>query len=301
MLKQIFETCTNPKTNKQTRHNTTVEKFSCTVAFEQTDFYPQFAYYGGRRRRPMPFVPPSLLLLLSVAKDYVRLMKYGDSLYRCKQLKRAALGRMCTILKRQKSSLEYLEQGSACWSTLTLSLSHSSARVHCSLSIFLHQCVSICLVCPPSTPTPGPCSCAVTPTWESPVSSTRYGDVSPHCYSGCLLAEIIACFIVGEKKKSSLLSVSGDQSRRGRPALCLHHQIPVCGSHGLQIPALAGRDPQCSVRLPTLLANFHQAVCFWQLLHSLSSCRWWTPPASWTTPWRRGTPSRCRPSRLWLT
>lgn len=49
--------------------------------------------------------------LSSVAKDYVRLMKYGDSLYRCKQLKRAALGRMCTILKRQKSSLEYLEQG----------------------------------------------------------------------------------------------------------------------------------------------------------------------------------------------
>ncbi|MEQ2188789.1 hypothetical protein GOODEAATRI_018534 [Goodea atripinnis] len=31
-------------------------------------------------------------------------------MYRCKQLKRAALGRMCTILKRQKSSLEYLEQ-----------------------------------------------------------------------------------------------------------------------------------------------------------------------------------------------
>lgn len=42
-------------------------------------------------------------------------MKYGDSMYRCKQLKRAALGRMCTILKRQKSSLEYLEQGSADW------------------------------------------------------------------------------------------------------------------------------------------------------------------------------------------
>lgn len=63
-----------------------------------------------------------LLLLLSVAKDYVRLMKYGDSLYRCKQLKRAALGRMCTILKRQKSSLEYLEQGSVHWCTLTPSL-----------------------------------------------------------------------------------------------------------------------------------------------------------------------------------
>ncbi|XP_040290151.1 nucleolar GTP-binding protein 1 [Bufo bufo] len=49
-------------------------------------------------------------LVDNVAKDYARLMKYGDSLYRCKQLKRAALGRMCTIIKRQKQSLEYLEQ-----------------------------------------------------------------------------------------------------------------------------------------------------------------------------------------------
>ncbi|XP_064018625.1 GTP-binding protein 4 [Pogoniulus pusillus] len=49
-------------------------------------------------------------LIDNVAKDYVRLLKYGDSLYRCKQLKRAALGRMCTIIKRQKQSLEYLEQ-----------------------------------------------------------------------------------------------------------------------------------------------------------------------------------------------
>lgn len=45
-----------------------------------------------------------------VAKDYVRMLKYGDSMYRCKQLKRAALGRMCTIMKKQKASLDYLEQ-----------------------------------------------------------------------------------------------------------------------------------------------------------------------------------------------
>ena len=32
-------------------------------------------------------------LINQVAKDYVRLLKFGDSLYRCKQLKRAALGR----------------------------------------------------------------------------------------------------------------------------------------------------------------------------------------------------------------
>ncbi|XP_022225472.1 nucleolar GTP-binding protein 1 [Drosophila obscura] len=49
-------------------------------------------------------------LVDTVAKDYVRLLKYGDSLYRCKQLKKAALGRMATILKRQASNLQYLEQ-----------------------------------------------------------------------------------------------------------------------------------------------------------------------------------------------
>lgn len=45
-----------------------------------------------------------------VSKDYVRLLKYGDSLYRCKRLKVAALGRMCTVLKRIGPSLAYLEQ-----------------------------------------------------------------------------------------------------------------------------------------------------------------------------------------------
>ncbi|KAH1000827.1 hypothetical protein HUJ04_013111 [Dendroctonus ponderosae] len=49
-------------------------------------------------------------LIDNVSKDYVRLLKYGDSLYRCKQLKRAALGRMATIMKRQGSNLTYLEQ-----------------------------------------------------------------------------------------------------------------------------------------------------------------------------------------------
>ena len=52
----------------------------------------------------------ALHLIDNVSKDYVRLMKFSDSLYRCKQLKRAALGRMCTIMKRQNQSLQYLEQ-----------------------------------------------------------------------------------------------------------------------------------------------------------------------------------------------
>ncbi len=49
-------------------------------------------------------------LIETLGRDYVRLLKYGDSLYRCKQLKRAALGRMMTLLKRLKPSLAYLEE-----------------------------------------------------------------------------------------------------------------------------------------------------------------------------------------------
>lgn len=49
-------------------------------------------------------------LIDNVAKEYCRLLKYGDSLYRCKLLKKAALGRMATIMKRQNQSLQYLEQ-----------------------------------------------------------------------------------------------------------------------------------------------------------------------------------------------
>jgi len=49
-------------------------------------------------------------LMESIAKDYVRLLKYGQSLFQCKQLKRAALGRMATICRRLKDPLVYLDQ-----------------------------------------------------------------------------------------------------------------------------------------------------------------------------------------------
>ncbi|EXB93299.1 Nucleolar GTP-binding protein 1 [Morus notabilis] len=49
-------------------------------------------------------------LISKIAKDYVKLLKYGDSLYRCKCLKVAALGRMCTVIKRVGPSFAYLEQ-----------------------------------------------------------------------------------------------------------------------------------------------------------------------------------------------
>ncbi|KAJ3425829.1 nucleolar gtp-binding protein [Anaeramoeba flamelloides] len=45
-----------------------------------------------------------------IAKHYISQIKYGDSLFRCKTLKRAALGRLCTVIRKQKDSLSYLEQ-----------------------------------------------------------------------------------------------------------------------------------------------------------------------------------------------
>lgn len=49
-------------------------------------------------------------LIEAISRDYVRLLKYAPSLYQCKQLKKAALGRMATIIKRLKDPLLYLDQ-----------------------------------------------------------------------------------------------------------------------------------------------------------------------------------------------
>ncbi|KAI4245940.1 MAG: hypothetical protein L6R40_002156 [Gallowayella cf. fulva] len=49
-------------------------------------------------------------LIETVSRDYVRLLKYAQSLFQCKQLKRAALGRMATLCRRLKDPLLYLEQ-----------------------------------------------------------------------------------------------------------------------------------------------------------------------------------------------
>lgn len=46
----------------------------------------------------------------NIAKDYTKMMKFADSLYKCKMLKRAALGRMCTCVKKLAGSLSYLEE-----------------------------------------------------------------------------------------------------------------------------------------------------------------------------------------------
>ncbi|WAR05093.1 NOG1-like protein [Mya arenaria] len=84
-------------------------------------------------------------LIDNVSKDYVRLMKYADSLYRCKQLKKASLGRMCTIMKRQKQSLEYLEQVRQHLSRLPTidPNTHNTSRCRSSALCLYHQ-ITVC-------------------------------------------------------------------------------------------------------------------------------------------------------------
>lgn len=80
------------------------------------DIHPFFAdlinvlYDKDHYKLALGHVHSAQNLINNVAKDYVRLLKYGDSLYRCKMLKKAALGRMCTILKKLTSSLAFLEE-----------------------------------------------------------------------------------------------------------------------------------------------------------------------------------------------
>lgn len=46
----------------------------------------------------------------NIGKDYAKLLKFSDTPYKCKMLKRAGLGRMCTAVKKLQASLVYLEE-----------------------------------------------------------------------------------------------------------------------------------------------------------------------------------------------
>ncbi|EEA08025.1 nucleolar GTP-binding protein 1, putative [Cryptosporidium muris RN66] len=71
----------------------------CNVLYDRDHYKLALGHISGSRN-----------IVDSLAKDYVRLLKYADSPYKCKMLKRAALGRMCTCLKKLQAPLEYLEE-----------------------------------------------------------------------------------------------------------------------------------------------------------------------------------------------
>jgi len=71
----------------------------CNVLYDRDHFKLALGQVGACKK-----------VIDNIAKDYVRMMKFADSLYKCKMLKRAALGRMCTSVKKLQGSLSYLEE-----------------------------------------------------------------------------------------------------------------------------------------------------------------------------------------------
>ncbi|CXH83302.1 nucleolar GTP-binding protein 1, putative [Plasmodium berghei] len=49
-------------------------------------------------------------LVVKICHDYIKLLKFSSSLYKCKMLKISALGRMCKLIKKLQPSLLYLEE-----------------------------------------------------------------------------------------------------------------------------------------------------------------------------------------------
>jgi len=91
--------------------------FDCFVfcLFVFKDIHPFYAdlinvlYSRDHYKLALGQISTARTLIDNIAKDYLKLIKFGDSLYRCKELKRAALGRMCTLMKKLAPSLAYLE------------------------------------------------------------------------------------------------------------------------------------------------------------------------------------------------
>lgn len=215
-------------------------------------------------------------------------MKYGDSLYRCKQLKRAALGRMCTILKRQKSSLEYLEQGSTRWRILTVWWSLSIVDI-CSLYMAnlppsVRQHLSRLPTIDPNTRTLLLCG------YPNVGKSSFINKVRCH-----VSALPISC--------QWLLHCGNKNHPRCCPCQVTRADVDVqpyaFTTKSLFVGHMDYRYLRWQVGVLDILSDFQPFLMissgkfffFFFLRNSSNSvCRWWTLPASWITRWRRGTP-----------
>ncbi|VDN06723.1 unnamed protein product [Thelazia callipaeda] len=119
-LKEIVLSKTQRKTPTVVHRHFAISRirsfYARKIKFLQQEVHPFYAdlmnilYDKDHYKIALGQVNTARHLIDGIAREYVRLMKYGDSLYRCKMLKRAALGRMVKLLRRQKSSFNYLEQ-----------------------------------------------------------------------------------------------------------------------------------------------------------------------------------------------
>ncbi|KAF7702677.1 Nucleolar GTP-binding protein 1 [Cucumispora dikerogammari] len=67
-------------------------------------------YDKANYKMSLGHISSSKKIIKDISKDYLKLLKYGDSLYRCKLLKTAGFGKMTTVIKRLKPTLIYLEE-----------------------------------------------------------------------------------------------------------------------------------------------------------------------------------------------
>lgn len=100
----------------------TGESFSEKLTLILTDFprlddiHPYYAdlinvlYSKHHYKLALGQISTARTLIDNIAKDYLRLIKFAETQYRCKELKRAALGRMATVAKKLNTSLGYLER-----------------------------------------------------------------------------------------------------------------------------------------------------------------------------------------------
>ncbi|KAL0703775.1 hypothetical protein Bca4012_070200 [Brassica carinata] len=83
------------------------------IKFTQSNFVEKLStivYEFPRLEEINPFYDNLFNVLYDKDHYKLALVKYGDSLYRCKSLKVSALGRMCTVMKKVGPSLAYLEE-----------------------------------------------------------------------------------------------------------------------------------------------------------------------------------------------
>lgn len=67
-------------------------------------------YDKSNYKMSLGHISSSKKIIKDITKDYLKLLKYGDSLFRCKLLKTAGFGKMTTVIKRLKPTLTYLEE-----------------------------------------------------------------------------------------------------------------------------------------------------------------------------------------------
>ena len=210
-------------------------------------------------------------LLNSVGSDYIKLLKFGDSLDRCVALKETALEKMAAIVLKANASLAYLEVSFMQTHTHTHSLS-LSLSLFFSFFFFFRLFISnfwifrffspllffswwFCLIASAATPHTNACFGPANPLTDHhwlpkcrQIQLCHEGNCwhfLPPLFSFSVLFFFFFLFVFSRPSKKSEIIYKTflqkvDTRRRWGSTVCIHHKIAVRGTCRLQISALAG-------------------------------------------------------------